>query len=87
MWFHLNENAVHNAVVIHSCLLFQTNSAYMLFYERCEVSPDTAPDVKSVSEKELKYNFELAKELADVRDSCCILYIEIFYLQYVIFWL
>lgn len=43
----------------------QTNSAYMLFYERCQPSAvDKVPE--EVGDPKKKFNFELSKELEQV---------------------
>lgn len=47
-------------------IFFQTNSAYMLFYERCPIR--STEEQKAHLDVELiqKYNFELSQELAEV---------------------
>ena len=45
-------------------LLFQTNSAYMLFYEKCATS--CKEELEKI-EPSKKFNFELSKELEQVQ--------------------
>ena len=65
---------VKNCVIVSKGLLLaiflQTNSAYMLFYERCP--PKTKEQLEKeeeIQEKEppKKFNFELSKELEQVQ--------------------
>lgn len=45
---------------------FQTNSAYMLFYERCLPSASDKTPEEEVGDPKKKFNFELSKELEQV---------------------
>lgn len=66
--FQLPQRSVY---IDRRCFLFaQTNSAYMLFYERIPSSAREKEVEKEESKPVQKFCFELSKELADVSSSC-----------------